>query len=192
MPNEQIIMGHIVARSLTHPPDKVGHAATDECSVEPVAIVEELFAQTILLRNLYQIARWQICNGELCRMHQLFEAHYKKQLLLVDVLIDRLRILGGTGRVLAGDLVKATQLSCAHRGHSAPARWVEELLDAHETILSTARLAGATDNRQPEHEYAIGLVVLTNDLQSVSLRERWLRHTLRRRGRTILHNDKWI
>src|SRR5580704_7245770 len=80
MPNEQIIMGHIVARSLTHPPDKVGHAATDECSVEPVAIVEELFAQTILLRNLYQIARWQICNGELCRMHQLFEAHYKKQL----------------------------------------------------------------------------------------------------------------
>ena len=178
--------------SLTHPPGKTRLAVSNECSVQTVALLEELLAQSILLRNLYKIARWQTCNGELCRMHQLFESHYKEQLHLVDVLIDRVRMLGGTGRVLAGDFLKGTQLSCGVRGHSVPGRWVEELLDAHESVLSTAQLAGATDNRQSGHEYAVGLVVLTSDLQSMSLREQWLRQTLRRRVRTNLHNDNWL
>jgi starvation-inducible DNA-binding protein len=178
--------------SLTHPSEKEGLSVSNECPVETVAILEELLAQSILLRNLYKIARWQTCYGELCRMHQLFEDHYKGQLHLVDVLIDRVRMLGGTGRVLAGDFLKGTQLSCGVRGHSAPGRWVEELLDAHESVLTTAQLVGATDNRQLGLEYAVGLVVLTSDLQSVSLREQWLHQTLRSRGRTILHKDKWM
>jgi starvation-inducible DNA-binding protein len=144
---------------------------------ETVAVLEELLAQSIRLRNLYKAARWQTCNGELCRMHQLFEGHYKEQLHLVDVLIDRVRMLGGTGRVLASDFLKGTQLCCEVRGHSAPGRLIEELLDAHESVLGTAQLAGANDNRQSAHEYAVGLVVLTSDLQSVSLREQWLRQT---------------
>jgi len=162
----------------THPREKEGLALSNECSVETVAILEELLAQSIRLRNLYKAARWQTCNGELCRMHQLFEGHYKEQLHLVDVLIDRVRMLGGTGRVLAGDFLKGTPLRCEVRGHSAPGRLVEELLDAHESVLSTAQPAGANDKRQSGHEYAVGLVVLTSDLQSVSLREQWLRETV--------------
>jgi starvation-inducible DNA-binding protein len=148
---------------------------SDESSVETVGILEELLAQSILLRDLYKIARWQSCNGELCRMHQLFECHYKEQLRLVDVLVDRVRMLGGTGRVLAADFLKGTQLSCGVRSHRAPGRWVDELLDelldAHELVLSTAQPAGATGSHQWVHEFAVGLVVLTNDMQNVSLRE---------------------
>jgi len=147
---------------------------SNECSAETVDILEELLAQSILLRDLYKIARWQTCNGELCRMHLLFEGHYKEQLRLVDVLMDRVRMLGGTGRVLAGDFLKGPQLSCGVRAHRAPDRWVDELLDAHELVLSTAQPAGATDNPQWMHEFAVGLVVLTNDMQNVSLREQWL------------------
>jgi hypothetical protein len=69
---------------VTHLAEKEPLAASNECSVEAVAILEELLAQSILLRNLYKIARWQTCNGELCRMHQLFDGHYKEQLHLVD------------------------------------------------------------------------------------------------------------
>jgi starvation-inducible DNA-binding protein len=149
----------------------------DECSVETVAILEELLAQSILLRDLYKIARWQTCNGELCRMHELFEGHYKEQLHLVDVLIERVRMLGGTDRVLAGDFLKGTRLSGGIRSRRAPGRWVNELLDAHELVLSTAQPAGAIDDPQWVHEFAVGLIVLTSDLQSVSLREQWLRQT---------------
>ena len=165
---------------------------SDECSVETVGVLEELLAQSILLRDLYKIARWQSCNGELCRMHQLFEGHYKEQLRLVDVLIDRVRMLGGTGRVLAGDFLKATQLCCGVRSHRAPGRWVDELLDAHELVLSTAQPAGATDNHQWVHEFAVGLVVLTNDMQNVSLREQWLHQTHQSCVRTLPRKAEWM
>ena len=165
---------------------------SDECSVETVGVLEELLAQSILLRDLYKIARWQSCNGELCRMHQLFEGHYKEQLRLVDVLIDRVRMLGGTGRVLASDFLKATQLCCGVRSHRAPGRWVDELLDAHELVLSTAQPAGATDNHQWVHEFAVGLVVLTNDMQNVSLREQWLHQTHQSCVRTLPRKAEWM
>jgi starvation-inducible DNA-binding protein len=165
--------------SLTHPPKKERLADSDACSVETVARLEELLARSILLRDLYKIARWQSCNGELCRMHQLFEGHYKQQLLLVDVLIDRLHMLGGSGRVLAGDFLKGTQVSRGVRGRTAPDLWVDELLDAHAVVLSTTQPAGATDNHHWIGEFAVGLVVLTNDLQSECLREQWLRQTNR-------------
>jgi starvation-inducible DNA-binding protein len=158
---------------------------SDECSAEPVAILEELLAQSILLRDLYKIARWQTCNGELCRMHLLFEGHYKEQLRLVDVLIGRLRMLGGTGRVLADEILKGTRLSCGVRTHRAPGRWVDALLEAHELVLSTAQPPGATDNHQWAHEFAVGLVVLTNDMQNVSLREQWLSQTHQSCVRTL-------
>lgn len=112
-------------------------------------------------------------------MHQLFEGHYKQQLLLVDVLIDRLHMLGGSGRVLAGDFLKGTQVSRGVRGRTAPDLWVDELLDAHAVVLSTTQPAGATDNHHWIGECAVGLVVLTNDLQSECLREQWLRQTNR-------------
>lgn len=165
---------------------------SDDCSVETVGILEELLAQSILLRDLYKIARWQSCNGELCRMHQLFEGHYKEQLRLVDVLIDRVRMLGGTGRVLAGDFLKGTQLSCAVRSHRAPGRWVDEILDAHELVLSTAQPAGTIDDPQWVHEFAVGLVVLTNDMQNVSLREQRLHQTHQSCARTLPRRAEWM
>lgn len=168
--------------SLTRPPGMERLAASDERSVETAAILEELLAQSILLRDLYKIARWQTSDGQLRRMHLLFEGHYKEQLHLVDVLIDRARMLGGAGRVLAGDFLKSTQLSGAVRGRKAPGRWVDELLDAHELVLNTAQPARATQPRPWAREFAVGLVVLTNEKQSAALSEEWLRQTHRRRS----------
>jgi hypothetical protein len=42
----------------THPTDKRRLSVNNAHSVEAVAILEELLAQSIQLRNLYKIARW--------------------------------------------------------------------------------------------------------------------------------------
>ena len=169
----------------THPPGKERLAASDPSSIEIVVTLEELLEHSISLRDLYKVARWQTCNGELCRLHQLFEDHYKEQLHIVDVLIDRVRLLGGTERVLAGAFLKGTQVCRGVRAHRTPRRWVDELLDAHELALSTTQSARAIDNHLWTHEFAVGLVVLTNDLQSASLREQWQRRTHQKCVRTL-------
>ena len=155
---------------------------SDKYSVETVPILEKLLAQSILLRDLYKTVRRQTFDH---RMHLLFGGHYKEQLRLVDVLIDRLRILGGAGRLLAADFLNSPQPYCGVRGRTVLNRCIDELLDAHELVLNTAQPTGATDNQQWVREFAVGLVVLTNDLQRVSLSEQWLRQTHRRCGPTL-------
>jgi starvation-inducible DNA-binding protein len=140
-------------------------------SYATIAILEELLAQSIHLRDLYKSARWQTADVQHRQLHQLFDVHYKEQIGLVDVLIDRIRMLGGSGSVFAGDFVKDTQCSCLQLGRKAAFRLVAELLNAHESVLNTAQPARASGDHEWARDFAIGQVVLTNDQQSWSLSE---------------------
>jgi DNA-binding ferritin-like protein len=137
-------------------------AAAPSAADKMVALLEELLVRSIELRNSYQYAR-QRTSVELHQLRLLFDGHYKEQLRLVDVLIDRVRMLGGTGRVFAGDFLQSTRLPCALRGRQAPSRLLRELLHAHESILSAARDGGTGDELGDSpwiRDFAVGQVVL--------------------------------
>jgi starvation-inducible DNA-binding protein len=142
--------------------------AAEETARKTVALLEELLAHSIGLRNLYQHARLQT-PVELHQLRCLFDAHYKEQLRLVDVLIDRVRILGGSGGILARDFLQGTRRPCGPRGREARSRLLCELLDAHELILSAALDGGIGDGPgegSSRRDFAVGQVVLANELQS--------------------------
>jgi starvation-inducible DNA-binding protein len=143
-------------------------------SCKTVAVLEELLAQSIHLRDLYKHARWQTSDIHYLRVRQLFDAHYREQLHLVDVLIDRIRTLAGASGVLAGDLLIGTHFSLSIRGRASIARLLCELLEAHELVLSTALPTGTNDARSDQswnRDCAVGQVVLTNDLQRSAVSE---------------------
>ena len=139
-----------------------------------IVLLDELLTHTLPLRDLYKNARHQTADIHFRHLRALLDTHYKEQLALIDVLVDRIRALGGASRVLAGAFLQGTSLSYALRGHSAPNRMLCDLLDAHEIILSAASTAG-TQSRQAEkstaYEFAVGQVVLTNDRQRCLVEE---------------------
>jgi starvation-inducible DNA-binding protein len=143
-----------------------------------IVLLDELLTHTLPLRELYKSARCQTADIHSRHLRPLFDAHYKEQLVLVDVLIDRIRARGGASRVLAGAFLQGTPPSYALRGHSAPNRLLCDLLDAHEIVMSAAHTAG-THNPQADpsavHDFAVGQVVLTNDLQRFSVEEQLIR-----------------
>jgi hypothetical protein len=55
------------------------------------------------------LRHWQTADIQFRGLRILFDDRYKEQLRLVDVLLDRLRMLGGAGRVLAGLLLPDRQ-----------------------------------------------------------------------------------
>jgi len=116
----------------------------------------------------------------------LFDTHYKEQLALVDVLVDRIRALGGASRVSAGGFLQGTPPPYPLRGHFAANRLLCDLLDAHEIVLSAADTAG-THGQQADpfavHGFAVGQVVLTNDLQRYSVEEQLVRFAAFRQDR---------
>jgi starvation-inducible DNA-binding protein len=149
-------------------------------SYATVTILQELLAQSIHLRDLYKTARRQTADVQHCQLHQLFDFHYKEQIRLVDVLIDRIRMLGGRGSVFAGDFVNDTQCPCPRLGRKATFRLVGELLDAHESVLNTAQPTRVSGDHKWARDFAIGQVVLTNDQQSWSLSEQLVAARLRK------------
>jgi starvation-inducible DNA-binding protein len=137
-----------------------------------ISVLEELLAKSICLRDLYRNARWQTADVRYRGLRQLFDRHYNEQLRLVDVLIDRIRILGGGQQVFARDFLQGTQFARALRGNKAASHLLNELLDAHESVLNTTRPNGSAMNVQWAHDFAVGQVVLTNDSQSSSISDR--------------------
>jgi len=169
-------------------------AATDDLPIDPlshpvsttskreswdtVAVLEELLAHSIQLRDIYKNARWRTADVQFRVLRQLFDGHYKEQIRLVDVLIDRIRALNGAGGVFAGDFLRATRFSQLLRGRASVAHLLAQLVDAHESVLNAALPTGANDgqvNRSWTHDFAVGQVVLTNDEQILAVREQLMR-----------------
>jgi starvation-inducible DNA-binding protein len=160
--------------SATHPLVTAPLKTADVESCKTVAVLEELLAQSIHLRDLYKHARCQTSDIQFFRVRQLFDAHYRGQLRLVDVLIDRMRTLAGASGVLAGDLLIGTHFSLSIRGRASIARVLRELLEVHELVLSTALPTGTNDalsDQSWNRDFAVGQVVLTNDLQRSAVSE---------------------
>jgi starvation-inducible DNA-binding protein len=143
-----------------------------------IVLLDELLTHTLRLRDLYKNARCQAADIQFRHLRPLFDIHYDEQLSLVDVLVDRIRALGGASRVLAGSFLQGTPSGYPLRGHLARKRLLCDLLDAHETVMSAAHPAGAysqqTDSSAVQ-DFAVGHVLLTNDQQGCSVREQLLR-----------------
>jgi starvation-inducible DNA-binding protein len=139
-----------------------------------VVLLDELLTHTLPVRDLYKTARCQAVDIHFRQLRELFDTHYKEQLRLVDVLVDRICALGGANRVLAGTFLQGTQPTYILRGHLAPKRLLCDLLDVHELVLSAAHAAGTNGpqtDASADRDFAVGRVVLTNDLQGHSVRE---------------------
>ena len=158
--------------------------ANDDASRRTAALLEELLVHSIKLRDLYKSARWQTADIQFRGLRILFEDHYKEQLRLVDVLLDRLRILGGAGCVLAGLLVQGTQFFRALRGRVLPIRLLNGLLEAHDAVLAAARPGPngyECADTATSRDFAAGQVVLVNNMQFKSISDQLIARSDRRR-----------
>jgi starvation-inducible DNA-binding protein len=154
---------------VSDPRDTLASANGDAKLRHTIAVLEDLLAQSISLRDLYRIARWQTADIQYRRLRELFDRHYKEQLQLVDVLLDRIRTLGGGRQIFARNFLHGTQFTHALRGSKAVSRLLSDLLDAHESVLNTGRPDGSAMNAKWAPDFAVGEVVLTNDAQSASI-----------------------
>jgi DNA-binding ferritin-like protein len=154
---------------VSDPRDTVAPADGDAKLRDTIAVLEKFLAQSICLRDLYRNARWQTADIQYRRMRQLFDRHYREQLHLVDVLVDRVRTLGGGHQIFARNFLQGTQFACTLRGSKAAGHLLNGLLDAHESVLNTGRPTGPRVHQQWAHDYAVGQVILTNDAQRSSI-----------------------
>lgn len=141
-------------------------SATRALSVERL---NQIMADTMTLRDLYKKHHWQVNGPNFYQLHLLYDKHYTEQEALVDVIGERVQMLGGTTIAMAPDVAAITVVPRPPREREDPVSQLRRLLDAHEKVIDEIRQAARTTGEAGDagsNDLLSGAVLQTNEMQS--------------------------
>jgi starvation-inducible DNA-binding protein len=136
--------------------------------------LNQVLADTMALRDLYKKCHWQVTGPQFIALHELFDAHFEKQSELVDVIAERIAMLGGVSIAMPQDVAETTAIPRPPRGREQVDAVLARLLQAHEIILSQAREFADQANDDGDagsNDMLVGQVIRTSEMQAWFVRE---------------------
>ena len=106
-----------------------------ETCEESVRNLNQVLADTIMLRDMYKKHHWQMSGPTFYQLHLLLDAHYKEQKKLVDLIAERIQALGGIAIAMPHDVAEQTRVERPPIDREEPPVQLSRLLEAHELIL---------------------------------------------------------
>jgi len=144
-------------------------ALDEQVCRESVENLNQLLADTITLRDLYKKHHWQVAGPTFYSLHLLFDKHAAEQNELVDVIAERIQLLGGISVAMAHDVAETSLIPRVPRGRESVPVQISRLLHAHEVIIREARSMAhiaADKGDDGTNDLLISDVLRTNELQS--------------------------
>src|SRR5262245_30167353 len=136
---------------------------------QSVDALNQILADTITLKDLYKKHHWQVSGHTFYSLHLLFDKHYEEQSELVDLIAERIQLLGGVSIAMAHDVADTTQIPRPPMGREEVPVQISRLLEAHELIARNCReQAERASDRGDEgtNDLLISDVLRTNELQA--------------------------
>lgn len=133
------------------------------------AKLNQLLADSITLRDMYKKHHWQVAGPTFNQLHLLFDKHFEEQVEIVDVIAERIQLLGGVTIAMGADVGEVSQIQRPPRGREEVPVQISRLLDAHRVIIEECRkLAEAADKAGDDgtNDLAVSDVLRPNELQS--------------------------
>jgi starvation-inducible DNA-binding protein len=133
-----------------------------------VALLNQCLADTITLRDMYKKHHWQVVGPTFNQLHLMYDQHYEGQVLLVDILAERVQLLGGIALAMAADIAETTKIPRPPRGREPAAVQIRRLAEAHELIIVGAREAASKVDEAGDdgsNDVLVSNVLRTNELQ---------------------------
>ena len=144
------------------------HALPPQTAAASVATLNQALADTITLRDMYKKHHWQVVGPTFDQLHLMYDKHFEAQAALVDLLAERIQILGGISLAMAADIAEETQIPRPPRGREPASVQLSRLIDAHTHIIKQAR--EKADKAQDAgdsgtNDLLVSDVLRTNELQ---------------------------
>jgi starvation-inducible DNA-binding protein len=130
--------------------------------------LNQLLADTMTLRDLYKKCHWQVAGPTFYQLHLLYDKHYGEQNELVDLIAERIQLLGGVSLAMAADVAEMTQIERPPRGREEVPVQLSRLIDAHQIIIQQSRpLARRATELSDDgtNDLVVSDVIRTNELQ---------------------------
>jgi starvation-inducible DNA-binding protein len=114
-------------------------ALSEIARAQSVTNLNQVLADTMTLRDMYKKHHWQVAGPTFHQLHLLYDKHYEEQNELVDILAERIQMLGGISLAMAPDVAETTIVPRTPKGREEVPVQVSRLLHAHEIVLEEAR-----------------------------------------------------
>lgn len=127
-----------------------------------------LLADTATMRDLYKKSHWQVAGPTFYQLHLLFDKHFGEQVELVDLIAERIQILGGVSVAMAHDVGELTRLVRPPKGREEVPVQLSRLLEAHALIIKDTRdLARKASDLGDDgtNDLLVSNVLRTNEMQ---------------------------
>jgi starvation-inducible DNA-binding protein len=141
---------------------------SDDVRARSVEALNQLVADTAVMRDLYKKHHWQLSGPTFYQLHLLFDKHYEEQVKLLDLMAERVQILGGVTIAMAHDIAEVTQIERPPRDREEVPVQLSRLLEGHEHVLKEARAAAraaAEAGDDGTNDILVSDVIRTNEMQ---------------------------
>jgi starvation-inducible DNA-binding protein len=142
---------------------------SDKACEQSISDLNRVLADTITLRDLYKKSHWQTSGATFYQLHLLFDKHYNEQAELVDLIAERIQLLGGISVSMAKDVAELSQIETPPAGREEALVQITRLVEAHEVVFKFVRKAAkkAADNEDDgTNDLLVSNVIRTNELQT--------------------------
>ena len=140
----------------------------DDVRTESVRLLNQVLADTVMMRDMYKKHHWQAAGPTFYQIHLLFDKHYEEQAALVDMLAERVQILGGVALGMPHDVADATHIRRLPSDAEETPVQLSRLLEGHEILIREVREAAhkAADNGDDgTNDVLVSNVLRTNEMQ---------------------------
>jgi starvation-inducible DNA-binding protein len=151
--------GHVISMPI---------ALAERTRKESVDNLNQLLADTMVLRDLYKKSHWQVAGPTYYQLHLLFDKHYGEQNELIDQIAERIMMLGGVSIAMAHDVVELATVPRPPKGREEAPMQISRLLHAHEVVLLEARSMArqaAESGDDGTNDLIVSNVIRTNEMQ---------------------------
>jgi starvation-inducible DNA-binding protein len=141
----------------------------DKVCEESISNLNRILADTITLRDLYKKCHWQTSGVTFYQLHLLFDKHYNEQATLVDLIAERIQVLGGISVAMAKDVAELSGIEEVPTGREEVPMQISRLVKAHEAIFKFVRKAAkkaAEGEDDGTNDLLVSNVIRTNELQT--------------------------
>jgi starvation-inducible DNA-binding protein len=117
---------------------------------------------------MYKKHHWQVAGPSFYQLHLLFDKHAGEQDELVDLIAERVQLLGGVSLAMAHDVAETSLIPRPPRGREEPPVQISRLLHAHEIVIKEARAMArraSTAGDDGTNDLLVSDVIRRNELQ---------------------------
>lgn len=111
----------------------------EEAIGQSMMMLNQLLADSVTLFHLYKKNHWQVAGQTFYQLHLLFDKHADEVLDTIDLIAERIQMLGGVSAAMPFDVVERTKIERPPLGVENIPAMLARTVDAHATIIRTIR-----------------------------------------------------